>query len=701
MNLYPLTPQEEELFARRWAESVGGNDAKQLIAQGCKPTYAALFGQSFVDGLAPHHLEAIEWHWESRIAFLEDRYPEFDAYFPIWSRAHNKSGVARRIAVVDGFLSFAYGQPAFILYLSRNKAMVAKHAKSIETLLQSPRVKKYCPELSEVQTNDKNKTKGWTQAFLYTKANVIFQFSGLDEGLAGGNLETNVNENSSNEVQSDVRITLFVPDDIDGREDSPVIAETRFNTLTGEVLPMGQENSLVFFAQNLISRYSTMYRIYKQQARVLTGRKPTKPIKAVENLKVEQRTTEGGLIQDIYVSGEPTWHIWDARRIQSEINRFGYPAFLKECQHEVDQDKTGRVHKRYDDNVHPISYSQHTAIYGHNAWKDWYKVVFSDWARTKSKKHANVAGYLCVSSQNTKYPGMTFLIPFSFAADTSPEDVAERLLSTLTPYAYRTATASVTWKQLIDDAWKRANAEQHFESVSERLQYLTGYYQKTIPQYASKVLAAYKVRAAVNSHSEDKVREMFNRGFGFGFKPANPTKTEALDEIDAAMKVDYGLDHIFDKSKKGYTRWYVLCKDDLNQEPELIDGVLVYPPAPYPEALSPNDLHDDDLFRYQMIERRFAPPKLQELGERIDELEKSDDDYGQGLQFVYSKDLLSNITYTEQEKINLLIPQEVQEIIKSPTKQGVEPVIAALRYGFHKDLALQALYPERDEDLYE
>ena len=82
----------------------------------------------------------------------------------------------------------------------------------------------------------------------------------------------------------ETRPTFIVPDDVDGREDSVVIAENRFRLLTKEILPMRQDNTLVYFAQNLISRYSVMYRIHSGKEKVLTNRKPSQPIPAVLNL---------------------------------------------------------------------------------------------------------------------------------------------------------------------------------------------------------------------------------------------------------------------------------------------------------------------------------------------------------------------------------------------------------------------------------
>ena len=97
---------------------------KALVEQGWVHTYTALFGQSFVDALADHHAEAIEWHWTSRLAFLKGEHPEYLAYFPIWSRGHMKSSCAERMVIVDAILSVAYKQPGYCLYISRNKEKV-------------------------------------------------------------------------------------------------------------------------------------------------------------------------------------------------------------------------------------------------------------------------------------------------------------------------------------------------------------------------------------------------------------------------------------------------------------------------------------------------------------------------------------------------------------------------------------------------
>jgi hypothetical protein len=430
------------------------DELRSAVKSGWREVYALLFGQTFVDSMAKHHIEAVEWHWESRLAFLENRRPDYLAYFPIWPRGHMKSTLAEHMVAIDAVLSVAYGQPGFCLYIGRERSKVRENISNIENLFCSAAMVDHAPVLSKVARNEEtNQKKEWTATFIYTSGGYVVKGGTIESAQAGSRV-------------GQTRPTFIVPDDIDGREDSSVITKKRLKRLTGEILPMRQGNTLVYFAQNLISRFSVMYQIHKQKVHVLTNRKRTQEVPAVINPVFGRRTVDG-IVKDYLISGTSTWHVWNYDRINDEIETYGLDAFKAECQHDVDSAHIGLFHKAYDDEVHPISYSQLHAIYGsRDAWKDWFKVAFNDWARTKTKYHANVGGYLAVSSQNTRRPGFTFLIPFSFPADATVPDVADRFLSALTPYAYGENGDRKTWRDLIEQAWKRTNAHEHFESVA-------------------------------------------------------------------------------------------------------------------------------------------------------------------------------------------------------------------------------------------
>ena len=624
--------------------------ALELEAQGWREWYREIFGDQFIEAFGEgHHAEALEWHWDSRMAFFRGEKPKYFAYFPIWARGNGKTTLLRALILCDACISHSANQPSYALIVGGTKKKAKGTAVTISQMLALPKIKEYYPALSRVQKTDQGQSQGWTADFIYTEANAVFNFIGLDEGVAGTNV-------------ADIRPTLIAPDDIDDREDSPVISESRFQTFTRAVLPTRQHNTIVFFAQNLISRYSTMYRIHKQHVRVLTNRKPTDPIPAVMGLETEERVVDG-IIKDIVIAGTPTWKKWSLDRIQEEIDTYGLPAFNRECQHEVEQSKEGLIIHTYDDVVHPISYSELASVYGRpDVWKDWYKVPFNDWSRTKTAKHANVAGYVCVSSQNTALPGFTYFVPLSFPENRLPEDVAVKLLSTLTPYAYD----QVTWADLVQESFQRANVGQHFSNLADKLAYERAYLKNVIQQYSVPVLNRYHVKAGAMSHSEDKVRENFNQIFGFGFQPANPKQTDAVEDIVRAFKVNYDEDHPFREGVKGYARTFILCPDDTNREPQLINDIWVYPPAPYPNAMVPDSLHDADLMRYQLSNWRWADPKLTETGERVDAVLKLNDDFGQALQMVYFLNLLNNIPLTDLEKFEEKmsakgLPKEIYE----------------------------------------
>lgn len=689
-HLWPKADREEIALQRQVNDDSAPTHLKYLIAQGWDHLYVPAFGEQSIDGLAPHHIEAIEWHWESRIDLLEGRKPTYDAYFPIWSRGHNKSGIARRLSIMDGLLSYAYGRPGYALYLSRNKEMALKHSKSVETLLQSRRSQSLCAALATEQVNEQKRSKGWTAKFIYTAANMIYHFAGLDEGLAGGNLETNAEEGGDD--RADVRVTFFVLDDIDGREDSPVISESRFNTLTNEVLPMGQEDSLAFFAENLISRFSTMYRIHTQQAKVLTGRKKTEPIPAVIDFKHEQVTTKDGIIQDRYVSGEPTWKVWDPERIQLEINRFGLPAFLRECQHEVEQSKEGVILYNYDDNTHVISESEFAAVFGSvDAWLTWRKKPGNDWARTKTDKHANVAAWLTKSDQDTPLPNFTFLMcPMSFPANSAPEDVAERVLSCLSPYAY----GKVTWADLRKEVLRRSNSDAHAKTVAEKIDYEHGELAKVVPQYAQPLLQRCNVQQGEMSHEQDTVRKLYSRIYSLGMRPINPKRSGGIEDINRVMRVDYETEHAFRPGVVGYSQFHLVVPDELQEPYRAVNGKPVYHPRTYPLAVQTNDLVDSDLCRFHLSNCRYRPPILTAAGEEIDVIEKLYDDFFNVLQFFYVGSELAGTSLTHAQKVKLLIPQNVQESVKS-TQTGF------MDYEFHKELAEAALRPANYDPLEE
>lgn len=591
-------------------------------------------------------------------AYLEEHAPRYFAYFPIWSRGHMKSTVARRVAVVDALISMYYELPGYCLYFSGTDKKTEGHAKSILGLLQ--RIAKHAPALARVKRSDEGgRSLGWKATLLNTAAAYVFHFGSLQSGLAGANLD-------------DVRPTMMIPDDIDDRSDSAVISEKNFRLLTTEILPMGSKGTLVLWAQNLISRFSSMYRIFKGKARVLTNRMPSKPVPAIIGLKTEVRTVKG-IPRDIIIAGEPSWPYFSLKDCQEEINRFGLPAFLAECQHEVEQSREGLMIKNYDDQVHPISESEFAAVYGSLAvWRTWNKWIFHDWARTKTQFHANVAGFLAISSQGGPLPGMKFIFhPMSFPEASGAEDVAERILKCLSPLApaLKDGERPLSWQELRKDVLLRANALRHTDTVKDRLEFEHRAMAEIVPKYAKVVLDRNNVRGGTMSHSEDTLRKLYRRCYGINLSPSNPSKFDAVDDINLDFKVDYNEPNPFRPAQMGYSRIFIVCPDDREAQPTeriVRSGgqdrkILVYPPKAAPDVLDPVELHDADLMRFQFLNWRTRAPKLGEAGETIDEILKLNDDFGQAIQMLYFKKPFVNVPLSADVVAEAHMPETLSE----------------------------------------
>jgi intein/homing endonuclease len=598
---------------------------------------------------------------------------------------HN-SFYAERMSVVDGILSVAYGEPGYTLYVARSKSKVEEHIQNIERILSSEGIRGWCPGLSNpkrsVTTDQQSK---WTSTFLKSEAGYSWQGGSLDSGLAGSRVE-------------ETRPSYIVMDDIDGREDSPVIAESRMRQLTLEIIPMRQANTLYFFAQNLISRYSCMYRIHKGESRVLVNRKPGEPIPAVYDL-VTREEVVNGIVKDIYVSGESSWpQVWDAERIQDEIDSEGLPSFLRELQHEVDEDREGQIFYNYDDSVHVISESEFALKFGSvGAWLTWRKKPGNDWARTKTARHANVAGWLAISDVRTEAPNMIFFMyPMSFPPNSAPEDVAERLLSVLSPYAYVEQGRQVTWGELRKELL--SNVGNHTDTLAEEMDFRRGAMSRVVPKYSAPLLQRCNVQQGEMSHEMDTVRKIYRSVYGLGFRGINPRKHGGIEQINRDLRVDYEIPHVFRPNQMGYTRWYMVVPDDVTQ-PYRNGDKTVFLPRSFPTTLKSETLEDSDLARYQFKNWRTRPATLTAAGEEIDIPEKMNDDFCNMAQFWAVGAPLQGTSLTAEQKVDLLIPEEVKTALKEKEGNGA---MEMLEYNWQRQIASGKIFgPRRDTILEE
>ena len=91
------------------AASALSPELHEAVRTSWRATYGLLFGKDWVDTLGGHHIKTIRWHWAARhrICRGEEPWQDYFADFPMWSRGHAKSTIARRIAIVDAIIELS------------------------------------------------------------------------------------------------------------------------------------------------------------------------------------------------------------------------------------------------------------------------------------------------------------------------------------------------------------------------------------------------------------------------------------------------------------------------------------------------------------------------------------------------------------------------------------------------------------------
>lgn len=627
-------PTRERIYQRIQQEEAVER-ARELESQGCEAWYTEMFGPGsgmaqpliWAD-LAPHHIEAIEWHWNALILKRAGLDIIKYAYFAIWPRGHMKSTIARYIAICDAALSGT----GYCLYTSGTKAKVRGHAISIETLLGSKKVMEYYPALSRVMKGQQDQSKGWQANFIYTEAGYVFHFISLDEGVAGANVDS-------------IRPTLIIPDDVDDRDDSPVISANRLRVLTRAVLPTRQHNTLVLWAQNLISRHSVLYHIWTGKERVLTARVRTEPIPAFIGLKVELQTVDG-ILKDILMEGTPTWPWYDLKRGQEEVDTIGIAAFMAECQHDVDQDKSELMVPEYNKEVHFITWEEFNGYYSlppenRDLPKHWRRYVGHDWGSTGVEAgHANVVGFIGVAAANARLPGTAFFYHVkSFPPSTIAGMVARSILN------YVLADTQSDPQRYIELGLLDRGTTDPGDVLAKRA--------RDRVQEELAALDSYVMWHM--SHEQKAVRDVYRMVYGLPFQACNPKRDGGVAQIRHYLRYDTSQPHPFRPGHVGLSRMYIIVEnEDQRQRPSGDAGMQIV-----------ND---------QLPEWRMRPAELTSQGFLDERPLKKDDDIGNMLMMIFTHFRLHATPLTEQEQIVAAIPEALRYdalLANSPFERGL------------------------------
>jgi hypothetical protein len=605
--------------------------AHQLEAKGYEAWLTTLGARTFTKPLSYFHRELWNWYWDVRLKLLrgESLTPDELTFLAIWFRAAGKSSNIEWCCIAEGGLEGS----GFVMYVCSTEQQAKKHVLSIRDRLDSPEIAHYYPGLANPRVDKHGQQVGWRQDYLATASGWGIVPVGLDQGIRGGR-------------QRDMRFSMIVLDDIDSHEDTPAAVEKKLELISRSILPAGTSDTLVLFPQNLIHENSVLNQIYTRRSDVLSERRVSGPVNAFEELELELDDSADGR-KWVIQSCTPTWSGLDIVDARKFLGKFGRRAFLSEYQHEFNQDREGRVLQNYNDDIHVIRRSDFARVFGApDVPAGWYKYLAHDWSRTKSAFHANVALKVAVSSQNTPLPGRIFLYDMmSFEAGTQADDVALRVLKSLTRSAARVGRERVDWDELVKASVSRAGLEQFIADTTQLIAARRDVLSRVIPQYVQPILSEQNFKKLRMSHEAKTERQIYRNVYGLPFQPANPGAEGGIEWLNHYMQADSEADHPFLAGKKGAAGLYIIVDDDKYS---------------FPQSATPDSLHDSDLARFQFKQWRYRAAKLTDAGQIEAAPMKANDDFGNALMMLFHDNAVQAAPLTTEERQEEKMPKSLQ-----------------------------------------
>ena len=313
---------DAELELRRRRKSNTTLVAPSYWQDWCRTLFPVYFSKSF----AQRHIEL--WEWAESI----EKGKRVPAFFAIWGRGGAKSTNAEAITIRLGCKNVR----KYVWYVSSTQEKADAHVENIRSMLEQESFEKYYHKMSSRGVTKYGSSKGWRRERVHTASGFTVDSLGLDTGARGIKIE-------------EARPDLIILDDIDELDDTVKTTLKKIGIITNTILPSGSSDCAVLFIQNLISPDSIASRLLDGRADFLTNRIVSGPHKAIDNLAVDQ--VRGKFIIS---GGTPTWDGQSLETCQSQIEDWGYTAFKREAQHDVDisggmWDHIVWQHTNYDD----------------------------------------------------------------------------------------------------------------------------------------------------------------------------------------------------------------------------------------------------------------------------------------------------------------------------------------------------------------
>jgi len=429
-KLLGLLKEANPEYYAKLARHTSQNSGVILELRGYVEWLQTLGPHTFTGDFSEFHKDMWDWFWPATLQQRSGKKLDLEdiTYLAIWGRGLGKSSNSEWLAIAEGCL---VGK-GFVLYCCGTAEQSESHVEAIRDRLETEGdISQLYPGMRKPSGKGgfvgEHRQYGWRQDYLMTANGWAIRPVGLDKAIRGWK-------------RGDARVSMIIFDDIDDDDDSPEVIMKKERRISKKILPMGTARTKVVFAQNLIHSNSVLNRIHTRQTDILALRRGDMPVKAFDEIQIDQTITPKGP-RWMITKGVPTWPHIDMAECQSFLDRSGKDAFLAEYQHDFSGEQNDRVLPEYDDRVlrlHVITWSQYEAMYEHRRIpSDWPCDAGLDIGYTTGHQSAwtflsKAPDWVKLSGSIFRYRGRTFTgigideQAVAVRADMWPDEIIER-----------------------------------------------------------------------------------------------------------------------------------------------------------------------------------------------------------------------------------------------------------------------------------
>lgn len=437
-------------------------------------------------------------------------------------RGLGKSTILEIIALAEG----ACVPSSFGVYISSTQDKAKEHLASIRSLLESSEIAKYYPGLANPRLGKFGNQRGWNAEAIYTDNNFGVVAVSLEKGIRGLRDEER-------------RPTFILIDDIDERDDSPVIKQEKFDTIRFDALPMLSPFGVAIFAQNLIYSGSIMDDTLKRKLDWFGLRHTVGPVNTFKDdlaiEKVDGRPT--------IVAGTPNWSRIGKREGQALLDLIGEEAIYRECQNRTTPSPEKMVWVGFSEGIHVISWSLFSRVFdSERIPSHWYLYAGYDAGTTGPERHPGVFSVAAVSAENSPQPEDIFIF-YEYVAEAGigEDEMARSLLTDLASLCHNPGIQEAA--KLVKDSYR--------DDITERYAWQL--------RYKAGTLIPFKLFRG--SHEAASERNTLRKQWGLPIGVGKPGKTEGLPQLRHYLKLEQ-RPHPFKPGVVGRPNLYLVVADD-------------------------------------------------------------------------------------------------------------------------------------------